>query len=195
MATTDEINRLMRNLRVDVPGALDDVIKLKLFTAVSQFMDISGVVYEEDTITTVLNQLEYDVIPTGPYQITRLLSLADESGNEIGATMDVPGTIKLLTEPQGGIVYTYTIGLKPVDPEDNDGYVQCPDWVIQKYSDTIAHGVKGMLFSLPAKPYSNERLAIYHMRAFNAGIGSARVDMARRNRYRSNQWAFPRNFA
>ena len=191
MAATDEITRLMRTIRVDVPGALDDVIKLKLFDAVSQFMDVSGVAYEEDTLTTVADQTEYDVSVTGPYQITRLLSFADAQGNEVGATMDVPGVVKLTKPPSAGNVYTYTLGIKPIDPVDSDGYVQCPDWVIQKYRDVIAHGVRGMLFSLPNKPYSNERLAIYHMRSFNAGIGSARVDAARRNRYRSNQWTFP----
>ena len=191
MATTDEITRLMRNLRVDVPGALDDVIKLKLFDAVSEFMDRSSVAYEEDTLTTVADEIEYDVSVTGPYQITRLLSLADTSGNEISATMDVPGVIKLTTPPSAGNIYTYTLAIKPIDPVDSDGYVQCPDWIIQKYRSIIEAGVKGMLFQMPNKPYSNERLAIYHMRVFNAGIGSARVDAARRNRYRSNQWAFP----
>lgn len=191
MAATDEITRLMRNIRVDVPGALDDVIKLKLFDAVSDFMDRSLVAYEEDTFTTVADQLEYDVSVTGPYQITRLLSLADADGFEVGATMDVPGTVKLTSPPSGGNVYTYTLGIKPIDPVDSDGYVQCPDWIIQRYRDVIQSGVIGRLFSMPSKPYSNERLAIYHMRAFNAGIGSARVDAARRNRYRTNQWVFP----
>lgn len=191
MAATDEILRLMRNIRVDVPGALDDVIKLKLFDAVSDFMDRSLVAYEEDTFTTVADQLEYDVSVTGPYQITRLLSLADAQGNEIGATMDVPGVVKLTSLPSGGNVYTYTLGIKPIDPVDSDGYVQCPDWIIQRYRDVISAGVRGMLFAMPNKPYSNERLAIYHTRVFNAGIGSAKVDAARRNRYRSNQWAFP----
>ena len=102
MAATDEITRLMRNIRVEVPGALDDVIKLKLFDAVSDFMDRSLVAYEEDTFTTVADQLEYDVSVTGPYQITRLLSLADADGYEVGATMDVPGTVKLTSPPSGG---------------------------------------------------------------------------------------------
>lgn len=191
MAATDEITRLMRNVRVDVPGALDDVIKLKLFGAVSDFMDRSGVVYEEDTFTTVADQLEYDVSVTGPYQITRLLSLRDTNDAEISGTMDVPGVVRLLTSPSAGNVYTYTLGIKPIDPVDNDGYVQCPDWIIQRYGSVIEAGVKGMLYQMPNKPYSNERMAIYNMRTFNAGIGSARVDAARRNRYRSNQWAFP----
>lgn len=191
MAATDEITRLMRNMRVDVPGALDDVIKLKLFTAVADFMERSLVAYEEDTFTTVADQLEYDVSVTGPYQITRLLSLADANGNEIAGTMDVPGVVKLLTAPSAGNVYTYTLGIKPIDPVDSDGYVQCPDWIMQRYREVIEAGVRGMLFSMPNKPYSNERLAIYHMRSFNAGIGSARVDAARRNRYRTNQWVFP----
>lgn len=195
MATTLEIDLLMKNLRVNVPGALDDVIKLKLFDTVSRFMDETSIHNETDTITTIAGQTEYEVFPTGPYQITRLLSLADADGREIDATMDIPGTIILGLEPEAGNVLTATIALKPLDPVDNDGYVQCPDWLVSKYSKVFIHGVMGELFSLPAKPYSNERLAIYHMRAFAAGIGSARVDVARRNRYRSNQWAYPRTFA
>lgn len=191
MAATDEITRLMRNIRVDVPGALDDVIKLKLFTAVSEFMEKSNVAYEEDTFTTLADVTEYDVSVSGPYQITQLLSLADAQGTEIAATMDVPGVVRLTTPPSAGNVYTYTLGIKPIDPVDSDGYVLCPDWVVQRYRAVIESGVKGMLFSMPSKPYSNERLAIYHMRAFNAGIGSARVDAMRRNRFRSNQWSFP----
>ncbi len=191
MTTTDEITRLLRNIRVDVPGALDDVIKLKLFDAVSDFMERSLTGYEEDTFTTVADQTEYDVSVTGPYQITRLLSLADAVGNEVSATMDVPGVVKLTTAPAGGNVYTYTLGIKPIDPVDSDGIVQCPDWIIQRYRGVIEAGVKGMLFSMPSKPYSNERLAIYHMRVFNAGIGSARVDVTKGNRYRSQQWTFP----
>jgi hypothetical protein len=178
-----------------VPGALDDVLKLKLFDVVSKFMDETSAVNETDTITTIAGVTEYEVFPTGPYQITRLLSLADTDGREVDATMDVPGTIILGLPPEAGNVYTASMALKPLDPVDNDGYVQCPDWLVNKYSQVFVHGVMGALFSLPAKPYSNERLAIYHMRAFNAGIGSARVDVARRNRYRSNQWAYPRTFA
>ena len=47
------------------------------------------------------------------------------------------------------------------------------------------------MMSQAAKPYSSERLAVYHMRRFRSGIAAARTDAMRQNAYRGQAWRFP----
>lgn len=54
-----------------------------------------------------------------------------------------------------------------------------PEWIYERYIETIAHGAKARLMMSPKKPYSNAQLGAYHMTEFNGLIGEARVRTAR----------------
>ena len=54
-----------------------------------------------------------------------------------------------------------------------------PDFIYQRYSELIAHGAKGRLMLIPAKPYTNKDAGAYHLKMFNDGLGEAMVRTAR----------------
>lgn len=54
-----------------------------------------------------------------------------------------------------------------------------PTWIYERHVETIAHGAKAKIMSIPKKPYSDIPMAAHHMEMFNAGVGDARVDAAR----------------
>lgn len=56
-----------------------------------------------------------------------------------------------------------------------------PTWIYERYVETIAHGAKGKIMSIPTKPYSNKELGAYHLGMFNGLIGEARIRAARSN--------------
>ena len=54
-----------------------------------------------------------------------------------------------------------------------------PDFIYQRYVETIAHGAKSRLMLIPTKPYSNPKLGEWHRDQFNGGISEAMIRAAR----------------
>ena len=54
-----------------------------------------------------------------------------------------------------------------------------PDWIYQRYSETIAHGAKGRLMLVAGKPYTNKQAGAYHMQQFYGGVSEAMIRAAR----------------
>ncbi len=185
------ILRMMDNLRIKLPAALDGVIQLEFYNALDEFFRDSQTWVEEVPFTTELDVLDYDVTPTGHARIHQLVGVTDSEGRAIAATMALPGVVSLLSPFTTGNVLNAWISLAPTDPVSNTGYPFVPDWLVERYRDTIEAGVLSKMMSQAAKPYSSERLAVYHMRRFRSGIASARTDAMRQNAYRGQAWRFP----
>ena len=54
-----------------------------------------------------------------------------------------------------------------------------PQWIWERYVETIAHGAKAKIMLIPKKPYSDKETGAFHMDKFNGGIDDARVSAAR----------------
>lgn len=85
-------------------------------------------------------------------------------------------TVGLLLAPSAGGNLRIQAALKPTRISTT-----FPDWIFERYIETIAHGAKGRLMTIPKKPYSDKETGAWHLQMFAGLIGEARVRTARGN--------------
>lgn len=193
MATPD-INRLMDQLRIRLPGALDGTIQLELFAVMNEFFQSSNAWREEIEFDVEPGELVYDVTPSNIATINRLILVQDADGKAVVAKMSVPGTIELLNPPNKAETWTATVALTVTDPTDREGFPVFPDWFLNKYGNDILDGVLGRMMGQIAKTYSQPQMAMYHMRRFMGAISQAKSEAEHGNVYRGQNWKFPQTF-
>ena len=189
-----QIDRLMDNVRVHLPGAVDSLIQREIFNTLDEFLKTSLLWTEEIPVDLSAGETIYDVIPAAG-QPTQLITVVNPDGITVGASMAEPYVLVLQNTPTTEEELTATVALTVVDPVKTDGNPEVPEWIVTKYYLGILDGVLGRMMSQPAKPYSNERLAIYHLRRFRDATAGARVDARRKNVYGAQRWRYPQNFA
>lgn len=74
----------------------------------------------------------------------------------------------------------------------NCGDWQVPDWMFESYFNDWYDGTLGRLYAMPSKPWSNEKLAIYHGRRFRNAMGARKQEARRGFTYGVPGWRFPR---
>lgn len=200
MAAAD-ITRLMNNARDRLSGATDALLQRELFNVMDTFLRGSNVWNEDiDIIVPGLDppNTTYELVPTGPAQIDKLLWSYSVDPNQITqrgygmpGSMSIPGEFVLRSQPSSNVQVRVTVSLTVEDPVKRDGYVTFPTWILQKYREAILHGLLGNMMSQPNKPWTNTQLSVFHMRKFRSGTATARVEWTRNNTYRQQAWAFP----
>jgi len=196
-----DVQRLMNNARIRLPGATDDAIQYALFTVMDDFFKGSNT-WQEDVDVFVPGGdpagTVYQLVTETSSTIDKLMWVFQKStspnfmrGPSISASMSTPGELVLTTQPSSDITYTATLSLTVQDPTTRDGYVQFPAWVLAKYRNVILDGLVGSMMSQPSKPFSNTTLSVFHMRKFNSKVAAARVEMMRNNTFRQQAWRFP----
>jgi hypothetical protein len=99
--------------------------------------------------------------------------------------------LRIRDNPTANEVWIATLALNVCDPVDSDGFVQPPDWVMEKYLNYLANGVNMRLMLQPGKPYTSLPGSQFHGRMFNQGIGLCRTEVRRMFTYGSQRWNFP----
>lgn len=202
MANVD-MNRLMDNLRIKLPGALDSTIQFELFSALNDFFQQSSIWTENltfiaqptsDTYLQNPDAYTYQVVPTMG-SIVRLMSVVDSNNFAQAASMDTPGYIVIAYAPSAANTYTANVALTVTDPTTRDGYPEFPAWILNKYGNEIMDGVLSRMMSQVAKPYSSPQMALFYGKKFQAGISRAYVESLHGNVYRGQNWRFPQTFA
>jgi hypothetical protein len=102
--------------------------------------------------------------------------------------------LRIQTNPGINETWIGTLALTPCDPVDSDGFVDPPDWTMEKYLSYLSSGVISKLMLQPGKPYSSVVGAQYHGRKFNEGIGLARTEVRRMFSYGAQRWSFPQGW-
>jgi hypothetical protein len=197
-----DINRLMDNARVKLPGAIDDALRLELFSVLKEFFQESNI-WEEDipfevAVTTLSRVTDpeaftYEIVPTEG-MITRLVNVKDSGGYPVHATMTTPGQIVLTTSPNNAQTYTATVTKTVSDPVTRQGYPVFPNWVLQRYFNEILDGLLGAMMGQIAKPYSSPQMAKYHLGRFGRGISRAGNEASHGNIIGAQAWRFPQSF-
>lgn len=202
MANAD-INRLMDNARIRLPGALDAALQLELFSVLNEFFQTSNIWYQDIQFAvtpTTANYLDdpdaytYDIIPDQG-SITRLIGVVDSNGYAQKAWMPTLGSLILAFSPNTAQTYTARVALTVTDPTTRDGYPQFPDWIMNKYGNDILDGLLGRMMSQLAKPYSSATMAQFHLKNFKQAVNQAKVEASHQNVYRGQNWRFPQTFA
>lgn len=203
MANAD-LNRLMDNARVKLPGALDAAIQLELFAILNEFFQESNIWTEDiafdvtattDTYLANPDAYTYQIQPQEGGVINRLIGVVNSSALPQRAIMPTPGYVILQFSPNAADTYTARVAKTVTDPTTRDGYPVCPDWVINKYGNDVTDGVIGRMMAQIAKPYSSPQLAPVYLRNFKQGTNKARAEAMHGNVYRGQNWRFPQAFS
>lgn len=196
MTIAANVSRILDNARVQLPGAIDDALKLELFNVLNDFFHQSNAWRNVVTVNATAGVGTYTLTPTDTDSIIlKLVSLVDHTiGSGVQATMGTPGTLVLAVVPSSAATYDAEISLTVKDA-DGDGIPICPSWFFDTYGEGFISGLLGRMMAQPAKAYTNERLSILHMRKFRNVIGVARADANRKNLYRAQAWLYPRAWA
>lgn len=181
----------MANARVHLPGALDSMLKLELFNVIDEICKKSKFWQEEIDYTVTTGRTSYELAGVEDGQIIELLKNTNENDNPVAAWMDPIGTVVLRNDPTTGDVYTATVVYTVVDPVGSDDYPIIPDELLHKYGAGILDGVIGAMMAHPAKPYSNQQLAVFHTRKFAGAVAQARADVRHKHLYDGQTWRFP----
>lgn len=194
MASSD-ISRLISNLRMHLPGAVDGVIKLEIYNTMNEFFQDSNVWRESIEIPVYAGVTNYDLTSTGPSTIVRLMSVIDEHERPINAYIDLE-TQELVVSvaPTSPTTYTAQVSLTINEPLDKEGFPYFPAWVLNLYMNEMVSGVLSRMMSQPAKPYSNTQLAAFHGAQFRSAVAKARSEANRRYTYHMQMWRFPRGW-
>lgn len=192
MSLSSEYSRFFKRARTRLPGAIDDQIRLELFAVLDEFFKESNAWWEEIRVPVITTKLAYEFESDEPAaQIIRLLKTYTADDVAVKAIMPTPGVLEIAYAPSQNLNYYALVSLTVSDPVDDDGYPVIPDWVMLRYRETIMDGTLANMMAQVNKPYSSERMAVYHARRFRNGIGVARAEALRRNMYAYNAWRFP----
>lgn len=194
MASLD-VNRLMDSLRIRLPGAIDDTIRLELFAALNEFFQGSNIWREDIDIAVSAGVDRYDLFPTDRAKVVRLMGIVDDNELPTQAVFDLITTeLVLAQKPSKAGTYTAQVSLTVDDPVNSEGYPAFPAWVLALYQNEIIDGVLARMMSQPAKPYSNLQLASFHNKKFTGAIADARIEAQRRYVFGAQSWRFPQTF-
>jgi hypothetical protein len=192
---TPVMTRLLADVQVRAPGALDDAIKREFFTLLEEFFKTTSVWREDIPVSVESGTTSYELVPTGASLINKLMWVFDNSQIQVAATMSEPGTMVLKNAPSQSAEWTATVCLSVKDPADRDSIPQFPAWILERYRVDFLDGLVGRLLAQPAKPYSNQPLSVFHLRRWRSAMAVARSEAQRNNVFRAQAWRFPQAFA
>lgn len=186
-------DRLMNTIRPHLPGAIDDAIRQELFMVCREFFAKSSAWRETLEFTPEAGEKEAFVMPFAG-KIERLISVEIGGRDVRGATFLPPDTVVMPFEGDGSKEYNATFAMTVSDPITRDAYPIAPDYLVERYTQTLIHGILMNMMAQPSKPYTNPAMAQFHMRKFNGGWQRALNDTKTGNTVGSQRWRFPRTF-
>lgn len=190
---THGFKRLLSGVVVDVPGASEVGIKQVLGDAMFEFFEFTSSWMESIPFQTVVNSQAYAIAPTAGGNIVGLKTVLDANNIPLAASMPSIGTVQLAyiattVKTLNAIVVK---NLKRETPLDE----QVPQFVVDLWWQVLKDGIQGKLMNQPGKTYSNDTLALYHLRRFNDGMSRARIATEMQNVQGANAWIYPQQFS
>jgi len=196
MASGSQFDRMLAEAQIRLPGALDDALKLELFSVLDEFFRTTTLWQESIPIFVDPDHTNYDIDSNEwVARVNELLWVANKDNIAVDATMPEVGVLTLYNAPSEDQTYTARVALSVADQTDADGYPQVPFWVVAKYRDCIKNGLIASMASQPAKPYYHKEIATLHGSRFRQGMVSAYADMKQQNTFNTQAWRFPQSFA
>ena len=189
-ADTDQI---MNQLRVELIGVSDALLRSMMFDVMTEFFNDSSSWYEWIEIAAQPDVKTYDVAPTEG-QIIRLDGVCKADGTYVGALMPTIGVVEVRHAPNQAEQWFAKLIKNVVLPTGKDQYPIAPDWVLKQWHNTIKEGILGNLMNQKSKSWSDSKGALYHLSRFRKGINDARVSTLRANTHGAQAWRFPQSF-
>src|SRR6478736_5341851 len=173
MATNPPIvDRIMDQLRLKLPGALDGVTQLELWNTVDDFLTRTNVWIDETTVELKPGKLVYEFSPSAAgASVRRIMDVRNTAGTRstTKAWMPVPGTLQIASGVSDKLDIVVVTAVTIADPGKRQVYPSLPEWMWSEYQTELIDGTIGRMMGQPAKPYSNPQLAAYHLKSYSSG--------------------------
>lgn len=203
MSNQYAVDRLRAQAQMQLPGALDGPLTMAIFGVVAEFCIKTNTLWEEQDIRTREGKTDYEVSASeADLYYTKILSMVDSTDNvdrhfthdspRIPGYMINPGVLRLNYTPDQSQLLTVRFAMAP-RPTDNFGSLpNIPDAYWDFYHPVLLEGLLASMMGQVAKPYSNERMGIFHGRRFIAGCSTAKVEATNGQLVGGQAWRFPR---
>lgn len=203
MSNQFAVDRLRAQAQMQLPGALDGPLTMAIFGVVSEFCIKTNTLWEEQNINLRVDKRDYEVQASGAdLYYTKLLSVVRNDGSvdqrlltdpvQVPAAMLTPGVLRLRDTPNQVYQITARFSMAP-RPTDNFGSLpNIPDNFWDMYHSVLLEGLLGSMMGQVAKPYSNERMGIFHGRRFVAGCSTAKVEALNGQLVGGQAWRYPK---
>ncbi len=216
-----DLNYLLNQARVKLPGSSDQGIKHELYEVLHEFFDTTNA-WKQDVQIQVQPLIQAYNISVLSGQIIRLFTVLDQNliqqpavlmapslpgppgGSTSGPTsINLPPnpstmadfmTLSLQLQYSNPQTFTASLITNVTQPNDNHGIPDMPDWTLAKFGRVILDGLLGKMMGQPSKSYTQDSLSVYHLKRFRDGMAMVRVAMTRSNSVGSQNWAFPQQF-
>jgi hypothetical protein len=188
------LTRLMNNLRVKLPGALDGAIQMEMFNVVDDMcrsVDFHLAVFATPLVVGV--QSYYVQSPVGSLPIS-FYKLAHETYDMKRAFVSPDDASFTLLDPVTAEHAATPVAVKMTFAPDPAATPEqwVPDGFWGRGYTTILDGVLAAMMASPAKPYSNTQLALFHARKFKRGKSAIKIINTTGNAPDGQSWQFPR---
>lgn len=206
---TNDLEYVMNELRIKLPGASDTGIKQALWGVIKKFLMDTNSWKESQSLLVTAAVQQYNIAPRDGGQIMRLVGVTDGNRCPVRAVMDEIGTLDVLTPitvtsltPPAGTVgtspnYPWTVFLMKniLLPGTKDNIPIAPAFVLSAYSQCVIDGVCANMMMEQAKTYTNVQMAAYHRKLYLDGITTALSDTWNQNLFGGERWTYPQQFA
>lgn len=190
MALTD---RLFDNLRVALPGAVDNAIKLELYNTLDDFCR-DAFVWRETIEVPLQEGLDtYPVTPEGT-EIVRVYNI-DHPTFDVGGASYEFGQILFANAPTVADVASpafLTAALTPALTQGADPENMLPMDMWSLWHRPLLAGTKARMMGQPAKPYSNPQMAVVWHREYVQQKAIAKRHADTGGQPGAQLWRFPR---
>lgn len=195
------VDRLRMRCQMSLPGALDGPITMAIFSVVSKFCVNTNTLWEDQNFLTRVGKLEYEISASeADLYITKLHSVVHNQDNlpvgtqsvpiPIAAYLSSPTTLRLRNMPTEAQRFTMRVVLAPKPTDKFDSIPNIPESFFDKYNEAFTEGVLAEMMAQPAKPYTNERLGIFHGRRFQAMMSTAKIEAVNGELLGGQSWRF-----
>lgn len=194
------VTDLLNQCRIELPGASDVGIRQRAYNVLHEFLNYSNSWTEQISVTTVANQKDYTLTPleVPPGQIIRLGGVIDLNQINYPAMMPKIALLEFITTPTSAQTLTAIVIKTVLRPSNADGSLDhsypipdLPAWLWGLWLPTFVHGIVGYMMMEKNRPYSDEKMGLFHLQLFRDGIKAARVAALRRNTWGTNAWMYP----
>lgn len=189
--TTDNLDELMNDIRIEIPDAAEQIIEYNLRRAIIDFCRISHYWHEDVGPVNVIEGFDrYDLVSSG---YTRIGTVIEVTTNLEGRDITLTNTKDPNIEYRYQRPSPFEIVIHPVDrlkgaqlsvicsliPVVYQGSFEVSEEVIIRHHDALCDGAKGRLFRIPGKPWTNDREAVLCERRFNQAAKRGLREQAR----------------
>lgn len=189
-----DVDNLMNQLRVELLGVSEGLLRSMMFQTMTEFLNDSSAWTEWIIINAVPHQHRYNVTPTEGMiiRLDKVVKLPHHFFQP--ALMPEIGTIVAEHAPANAEQWAAHVVLNVSLPTLKDGVPIAPEWLLKQWFLAIKHGMLGELMNQKDKSWSNSAGAQYHLTKFRGYIGQARAIKLKANTNGASAWRFPQGY-